>query len=58
MELLQTELNGIKDMHNNHRIRKQRNVHSPQGSPNLLYSIPAAYGELIIVQVRRCICYV
>ena len=51
MELLQTELNGIKDMHNNHRIRKQRNVHSPQGSPNLLYSIPAAYGELIIVQI-------
>ena len=58
MELLQTELDGIKDTHNNHRIRKQRNVDSPQGRPNLLYSIPAAYGELIIVQVRSCICYV
>ena len=51
MELLQTELDGIKDMHNNHRIRKQRNVDSPQGRPNLLYSIPAAYGELIIVKI-------
>ena len=58
MELLQTELDGIKDMHNNHRIRKQQNVNSPQGRPSLLYSIPAAYGELIIVQVQRCICYV
>ena len=42
MELLQTELDGIKDMHNNHRIRKQRNVNSTQGRPNLMYSIPAA----------------
>ena len=58
MELLQTELDGIKDMHNGHRIRKQQNVDSPQGCPNLLYSIPATYGELIIVQVRKCICYV
>ena len=51
MELLQTELDGIKDMHYNHRVRKQRNVDSPQGRPNLLYNIPAAYGELIIVHV-------
>ena len=51
MELLQTELDGIKDMHNNHRTRKQRNADSPQGRPNLLYSIHAAYDELIIVQV-------
>ena len=39
MELLQTELDGIKDMHNNLRIRKQWNVNSIQGRPNLLYSI-------------------
>ena len=51
MELLQKELDGLKDMHNNHRIRKQRDADSPQARPNLLYSISAAYGELIIVQV-------
>ena len=42
--ILQSELDNIKEMWNNHRIRNSRNAESPWGIPDILYFNPAAAG--------------
>ena len=42
--ILQSELDNIKEMWNNHHIRNSRNTKCPGGRPNVLYFNPAAAG--------------
>ena len=42
--ILQIELDNIKEMWNNHRIRNSRNAKYPGGRPDILYFNPAAVG--------------
>ena len=42
--ILQSELDNIKEMQNNHRIRNNRNAECPGGRPDVLYFNPAAAG--------------
>ena len=42
--ILQSELDNIKEMWNNHHIRNSRNKECPGGRPNVLHFNPAAAG--------------
>ena len=46
MAIIQKELNEVQVMHNTHRIRPQPNQECPNGKPNLIYSLPGAYGNV------------
>ena len=41
---MQRELDNIKEMRKNHRIRNSRNAECPGGRPDVLYFNPAAAG--------------
>ena len=45
MDVLQNDLNCVKDAWNCHRVRINNFVHSPCGKPNMLYSMPASFGK-------------
>ena len=42
--ILQSELDNMKEMWNNHCIRNSRNTECPRGRPTVLYFNPAAAG--------------
>ena len=48
-DVIQRELDDIKKVHNNHRIRRFPNQECPSGRPDIMYSIPECYGKFLPV---------
>lgn len=42
--MIQHELNTVKEIHNNHRIRRYRSQECPPGRPNILFDFPEING--------------